>query len=172
MGRIEIAFEPLQADDPTVLARLSGSLDGDSSTELQRRLHELAEKGTVDAVVDLGGVDFVNSTGLAGLVRAAEQFRSEGGGMALINVSPKVGTVIEIQGLVLHRSQAYLVTGLCGTPLGDDPGPWVEALLGFAQVDDAGRPAALPDAAGEVVIPDSDVWRRLHQRLQKLLKIR
>lgn len=83
-----------------------------------------------------------------------------------------VGTVIEIQGVVLQRKQAYMVTGLLGTPLADGQGPWLEALLGFAQVDDGGRPSALPaaDAAGEV--PAGEDWARLRERLQKLLKLR
>jgi hypothetical protein len=33
---------------------------------------------------------------------------------------------------VLHRAQAYLVTGLMGTPLAEGEGPWLEALFGFA----------------------------------------
>src|ERR1700758_1848891 len=37
-----------------------------------------------------------------------------------------VGTVIEIQGAVLHRTRAYLVTGLVGTPLAPGQGPWLE----------------------------------------------
>src|SRR5580704_18095655 len=49
-----------------------------------------------------------------------------------------VGTVIEIEGAVLHRTQAYLVTGLLGKPLGPSQGPWMEGLLGFAQVDAGG----------------------------------
>src|SRR3954470_18446263 len=56
-----------------------------------------------------------------------------------------VGTVIEIEGVVLHRTRAYLVTGLLGTPLKKGDGPWLEALLGFAQVDDAGKVDALPE---------------------------
>ena len=83
-----------------------------------------------------------------------------------------VGTVIEIEGAVLHRKQAYLVTGLVGTPLEAGQGPWLEALLGFAQVDEAGRPDALPEGADEAEVPDSDDWRRLGQRLQKLLRVR
>jgi acyl-CoA hydrolase len=83
-----------------------------------------------------------------------------------------VGTVIEIQGAVVHRSQAYLVTGLLGTPLGPEQGPWLEALVGFAQVDEAGQPAALPDAAGPGEVPASDAWRRLGERLNKLLLLR
>src|SRR5215470_2712901 len=54
-----------------------------------------------------------------------------------------VGTVIEIEGAVLHRSRAYLVTGLVGTPLKAGELPWLEALLGFAQVDEAGKVASL-----------------------------
>ena len=83
-----------------------------------------------------------------------------------------VGTVIEIGGAVLHRTQAYLVTGLIGAPLGPGRGPWLEALLGFAQVDDAGRPDALPEGAGPADVPDADAWRRLDERLHKLLHLR
>jgi acyl-CoA hydrolase len=83
-----------------------------------------------------------------------------------------VGTVIEIEGAVLHRSQAYLVAGLLGKPLAAGQGPWLEALLGFAQVDEAGRPTALPEGAGSGVVPDSDEWRRLGERLHKLLHMR
>jgi acyl-CoA hydrolase len=59
-----------------------------------------------------------------------------------------VGTVIEIEGAVLYRAQAYLVTGQLGMPLKPGEGPWLEALLGFTQVDEAGRPAGLPKGAG------------------------
>lgn len=83
-----------------------------------------------------------------------------------------VGTVIEIEGTVLHRAQAYLVTGLIGKPLAAGQPPWLEALLGFAQVDTEGRPDALPEGAGPGLVPDSDEWRRLAERLQRLLHIR
>jgi acyl-CoA hydrolase len=83
-----------------------------------------------------------------------------------------VGTVIEIEGTVLHRTQVYLVAGLLGKPLGPGQGPWLEALLGFAQVDAAGRPDGLPQGAGPAVVPQTDDWRRLEERMQKLLHFR
>jgi acyl-CoA hydrolase len=83
-----------------------------------------------------------------------------------------VGTIIEIEGTVLHRTQVYLVTGLIGTPLEAGQGPWLEALLGFAQVGDDGRPDSLPEAASPIEVPESETWRRLQQRLQKLLRLR
>jgi|GEM_PF-6861057 hypothetical protein len=60
------------------------------------------------------------------------------------------------EGTVLQRTQVYLVTELIGAPLEAQQGPWMEALLGFAQVDDTGRPDALPEGAGVGEVPNSD----------------
>jgi len=83
-----------------------------------------------------------------------------------------VGTVIEIAGAVLYRSQAYLVTGLLGSPLDESQGPWLEALLGFAQVDESGKVDAIPEGVGPTELPDSESWQRLNERLHKLLHLR
>ena len=83
-----------------------------------------------------------------------------------------VGTVIEIQGLELYRTRVYLVVGLVGTPLHADQGPWLEALLGFAQVDAEGRPAALPAEEAAVEVPEGEDWQRVAERLRKLLRLR
>jgi acyl-CoA hydrolase len=83
-----------------------------------------------------------------------------------------VGAVIEIHGAVIHRAQAYLVTGLLGLPLAPGQGPWLEALLGFAQVDQDGKADALPQDAGPGVVPQTDDWQRLGERLHKLLHLR
>jgi acyl-CoA thioesterase YciA len=82
-----------------------------------------------------------------------------------------VGTVVELQGAVLHQSRAYLVIGLLGTPLAPEDGPWLEALFGFAQVDESGRPTELPVEAAPPP-PDGEGWQRLRERLQKLLRLR
>ncbi len=83
-----------------------------------------------------------------------------------------VGVVAEIQGAVMHRASAYLVCGLVGTPLHPDQGPWLEALLGFAQVDDDGKLAHFPDDLPAAELPDGGAWPRLDARLRKLLRLR
>ena len=84
-----------------------------------------------------------------------------------------VGVVAEIQGAVLHRTAAYLVCGLVGTPLGgDDQGPWVEALLGFAQVTEDGKLDHFPEDLPALENPPGETWDRLAGRLQKLLRLR
>jgi acyl-CoA hydrolase len=83
-----------------------------------------------------------------------------------------VGTVIEIQGAVLHRARAYLVTGLLGAPLEPGQRPWLEALIGFAQVDEEGHLDDLPAVDDTDAPPDSEEWQRLRERLRKLLRLR
>ena len=83
-----------------------------------------------------------------------------------------VGVVVEIQGTVLHRTSAYLICGLVGTPIAADQGPWIEALLGFAQVDDGGKLSHFPAELPAVEVPPGDDWGRLDARMKKLLRLR
>jgi acyl-CoA thioesterase YciA len=80
------------------------------------------------------------------------------------------GSMIELRGTVLHVTRAYLVTGLIGTPLTGQKSPWMDGLLGFAQVDDEGRAAEFPSDL-EVGTPAAE-WKKLHERMKKLLRIR
>ncbi len=80
------------------------------------------------------------------------------------------GSFVEIRGKVLHVTRAYLVTGLIGAPLPGQTGPWMDALFGFAQVDNKGRAAEFP--ADLSIEPPNAAWRKLHERMKKLLKIR
>ncbi len=83
-----------------------------------------------------------------------------------------VGLVVEIQGTVLHRTSAYLVCGLVGTPIDPDQGPWIEALMGFAQVTADGKLAHFPHDLPAVVVPPGEAWKRLTDRMKKLLRLR
>lgn len=83
-----------------------------------------------------------------------------------------VGVVVEIQGSVLHRTSAYLVCALVGMPITADQGPWIEALLGFAQVDDDGRLDHFPENLPAVEVPTAEPWCRLADRMRKLLRLR
>ena len=81
-----------------------------------------------------------------------------------------VGTLVELQGTVLHLTRAYMVTALVGSPLKGQKSPWMDALLGFVQVDHLGRAAEFPVEL-EMSPPDAS-WDGLRERMQKLLRIR
>lgn len=83
-----------------------------------------------------------------------------------------VGVVVEIQGTVMHRTSAYLVCGLVGTPLEPGQGEWLEALFGFAQVDEHGKLDRFPADPVPPQLPRGEVWTRLEARLKKLIRMR
>jgi len=83
-----------------------------------------------------------------------------------------VGSMVEIRGVPLHLTRAYLVVGLVGMPLAEDDGPWMDGLMGFVQVDDAGQPAAFPTELPTPPVADDSDWQELRERMEKLLRVR
>ena len=81
-----------------------------------------------------------------------------------------VGALVEIKGAVLQVRQGYLVVGVVGMPLPGHTLPWMDGLLGFAQVDAAGLPVDLPHAVESM--GDAPLWQPLVARLEKLAEVR
>ncbi len=81
-----------------------------------------------------------------------------------------VGSMIEIRGLPLHVTRAYLIVGMIGTPLPGSTGPWMDGLMGFVQVDDEGRLTELPHDIS--IVEPAEEWASLHERMRRLLKMR
>ena len=84
-----------------------------------------------------------------------------------------IGRVIEIRGREVHRARAQVIVALYGTPLGPDASaPWMDSVMQFVQVDDAGRPEPLD---GEPVDPPPQLvapWQSLRERAMRLMIIR
>jgi acyl-CoA thioesterase YciA len=84
----------------------------------------------------------------------------------------KVGQVIEIRGREVHRARAMVVIGIHGTPLHGRSKPWMDGLMQFVQVDDAGRPISIegdvPETPAALDIP----WEPLRHRSLRLLAVR
>ena len=81
-----------------------------------------------------------------------------------------VGSMVEIRGLPLHLTRAYMVIGMIGAPLPGSTTPWMDGLMGFAQVDDQGRLTEFPEELS-MVDPGED-WESLRERMRRLLKMR
>ncbi len=83
-----------------------------------------------------------------------------------------VGRVIEIRGVEILRARAHLVIAMIGAPLAGRSQPWMDGLMQFVQVDEAGRPSPLEhepdDAPGALSGPYAD----LRERARKLLAVR
>jgi anti-sigma B factor antagonist len=95
---MDLGFEVDQRGRYTVLA-VHGEVDVYTAPRLRERLIELVSQGSHQVVVDLEGVDFLDSTGLGVLVGGLKRLRSHDGDMILVCTQPRILKVFEITGL-------------------------------------------------------------------------
>ena len=86
----------------TVVA--SGVVDAHTSEGLARTLHDQGTES--DVALDLGGVDFIDSSGLRVIVTAHQALEDAGRRLVLVGLSESVQSLFDITGLGdhLHRS--------------------------------------------------------------------
>jgi anti-sigma B factor antagonist len=79
--------------------RVNGELDCYTAPQLRSALLNLAQDGVRHVTVDIGGVQFVDSTGLSVLVGGMKRLRDLGGGMAVKSPNDATRKLFEITGL-------------------------------------------------------------------------
>jgi anti-sigma B factor antagonist len=85
------------AGAPTVV--VEGEVDVATAPSLRDELYRLIENGATWVVVDLSGMNFIDSTGLGVFVGALKRAREGGGGVELRGLKPSARKVFEITGL-------------------------------------------------------------------------
>ncbi len=76
-----------------------GEVDVYTAPKFRERLIELVSDGKHRIVVDLEGVEFLDSTGLGVLVGGLKRLRSHDGDLLLVCTQPRILKVFEITGL-------------------------------------------------------------------------
>ena len=91
--------DPSHSDGSTVRLQLAGALDVLTAREdLERILAEAGQDG--DRVeLDLGGVEFIDSSGVSMLIEVRSQFGSVGRALVVVNPSKTVLRLLELTGL-------------------------------------------------------------------------
>lgn len=97
-------LEPASRDE-TRACRLVGRFDAHESDQFRNYFDRAFERGLGIFIVDLSGVDFVDSTALAELVRAMKQLRHIGGDLVLRRPSNAVQIILELTKL----NQAFTI---------------------------------------------------------------
>jgi len=80
---MDLSLSTRTVSDHTVL-QVGGEVDVYTAPRLRERLVELVDGGARKVVVDLGRVEFLDSTGLGVLVGAHKRLRAAGGSLALV----------------------------------------------------------------------------------------
>ncbi|MEU7481141.1 STAS domain-containing protein [Lentzea sp. NPDC042327] len=83
----------------STLLTVAGVLDKNGAERLLSRLDRLLDQGHRRLVLDLGGVEFCDSSGVSALVRGHARASSAAGGLRISEASPQVLKVLEISGL-------------------------------------------------------------------------
>ena len=83
-----------------VIARMSGELDISSAKTFRQKVDlELKRAGVPNLILSLNDLDFIDSTGLGSVLGRHKHITSSGGNMILVDIPPKIMSMIEMAGL-------------------------------------------------------------------------
>ncbi len=85
--------------DSTAVVDVKGEIDVYTAPKLREKLIELVSEGTYRVIVNLEGVDFLDSTGLGVLVGALKRVKAHDGSLALVCTQDKILKIFKITGL-------------------------------------------------------------------------
>ena len=104
---VDLQVSTREESGRTVVAA-TGEVDVYTAPVLDEELTRLTDAGASSLVVDLSGVDFLDSTGLSVIVKALEAVRPRDGRIDVVVAAERVAKVFRITGLdemvTLHRS--------------------------------------------------------------------
>ena len=86
-------------DHGEAVVAVTGELDMSTAPELSRSLAGVLDQHPQRLTLELGGLQFIDSTGLTLLVRTSKQLKAHEGALELAHPTPPVRRVLEIVGL-------------------------------------------------------------------------
>ena len=89
----------VQKVDSHAVVDVKGEIDVYTAPKLREKLIELVSEGSYEVVVNLEGVDFLDSTGLGVLVGGLKRVRNHDGSLQLVCTQEKILKIFRITGL-------------------------------------------------------------------------
>ena len=78
----------------------TGRIDSQTSPVFDRHLSAIIERGDVNLIIDLAGLEYISSTGLSAFLSAAKKVRAAGGRMSLTGLNSRIRLVFEMSGFL------------------------------------------------------------------------
>jgi anti-sigma B factor antagonist len=95
MGGIEVTTSPRDGGATVVV---DGELDIATAPQLEAALRDAESRGVKALFLDLGGLAFMDSTGLRSVLAAHQRAQAEGRQLTVQNLQPEVARVLEVTG--------------------------------------------------------------------------
>lgn len=93
---MELKIETKIGPDNVQLITLNGKMNAITVAELKTQLKKNIEEDATRIVIDLEGVDFIDSSGLSSLISALKGCREKGGYLRLVHIQKQVRHVFEL----------------------------------------------------------------------------
>jgi anti-sigma B factor antagonist len=95
-----VTIREREAGDVTILD-LSGKITiGEGSVQLREAVRGLLERGKKKLLINLGGVDYVDSSGIGELVSCFTTTKNQGGQLKLLSLTKKIRDLLQITKLL------------------------------------------------------------------------
>jgi len=109
---VDLTLESREEGDRTVVA-VGGEIDVYTAPKLREQLVDLVNDGRYHLVVDMEGVEFLDSTGLGVLVGGLKRVRAHDGSLRLVCTQERILKIFRITGLTkvfpIHESVSEAV---------------------------------------------------------------
>ena len=96
---MDLVVQEVQERDGWAIVRTSGDLDLTTAPRLRERVVQLVTGGQPRVVLDLQGIDFIDSTGLGVIVGLLKRTRSQGGDLRLVSTRRSLEKILELTSL-------------------------------------------------------------------------
>ena len=94
MTESKLTIEERHNGDVTVLVLTGQMLLDDGDLVFGKRIRELVDRGIAKVVVDLGGVTYIDSSGVGMLVAKMKTLKERGGDMRLLNLNRRAESLL------------------------------------------------------------------------------
>jgi len=75
---------------------LQGSIDTETAPRLNEELNELIDERTKAVILDMGGVNYISSAGIAAVLGAKKALKEKSASFAMTNVQPQIKKVLDV----------------------------------------------------------------------------
>ncbi|HEY2237518.1 MAG TPA: STAS domain-containing protein [Streptosporangiaceae bacterium] len=96
---IEFRLDVESRGDGRAVLRIAGEVDVYTAPQIREQVQDLAAKGTVHLIADLGQVEFIDSSGLGALIGGLRRVREDDGSLVLVIPTRRVLRVFQLTGL-------------------------------------------------------------------------
>ncbi|MDD2485310.1 MAG: STAS domain-containing protein [bacterium] len=96
---MDIKVEVISVDEVIAVVEIGGEMDVFTSPAIKKKVTEVIDSGRRFIIMDLGGVTYIDSTGLGLLISILKRVREKEGDLKIVGVTKQVQKVLDITGL-------------------------------------------------------------------------